>query len=181
MIILIGSSASGKTEIANTLNQKFGITKSVTTTTRFMRKNEIQNVHYNFVSKEKFLQMLNSDKFVESTQYQSNYYGLEKKEVKINGRSILDISGANKLIKIVSDDIFVCYISSSKNIRKERMVKRGDDPEVIDIRIESDNSLFDVSKLKKVNHVVLNENRDLLNVSKEIFNEYKKWRKRRLK
>jgi hypothetical protein len=61
------------------------------------------------------------------------------------------------------------------------MLKRGDDPEVIDKRIESDNSLFDVSKLKKVNHVVLNENRDLLNVSKEIFNEYKKWSKRRLK
>jgi dephospho-CoA kinase len=75
----------------------------------------------------------------------------------------------------------VCYISSSKNIRKERMLKRGDDPEVIDKRIESDNSLFDVSKLKKVNHVVLNENRDLLNLSKEIFKEYKKWSKRRLK
>ena len=125
--------------------------------------------------------MLNSDKFVESTQYQSNYYGLEKKEVKINGLSILDISGANKLIKIFSDDIFVCYVSSSKNIRKERMLKRGDDPKIIDKRIESDNSLFDVSKLKKVNHVVLNENRDLLNVSKEIFNEYRKWSKRRLK
>jgi hypothetical protein len=61
------------------------------------------------------------------------------------------------------------------------MLKRGDDPEVIDKRIESDNSLFDVSKLKKVNHVVLNENRDLLNLSKEIFKEYKKWSKRRLK
>ena len=46
MIILVGPSASGKTEIAKILIKEYGYQKFVTTTTRNIRINEKDNVDY---------------------------------------------------------------------------------------------------------------------------------------
>ena len=56
MLILIGPSASGKTEVAKLLAKKYNITKIVTYTTRAPRVNEVNGVDYNFVSVEEFAQ-----------------------------------------------------------------------------------------------------------------------------
>ena len=65
MIVLIGASASGKTEAAKMLMAKYGIQKAITTTTRPMRVHEVDGRDYFFVSKEKFDQLIKEDKFVE--------------------------------------------------------------------------------------------------------------------
>ena len=51
MIILIGPSASGKTEIAQILEKNYNLKKVITHTTREKRINEKENVDYYFVSK----------------------------------------------------------------------------------------------------------------------------------
>ena len=48
MILLIGASASGKTEIAKELTKLFGIEKAITTTTRLPRINEKNGVEFFF-------------------------------------------------------------------------------------------------------------------------------------
>ena len=52
MIILTGPSASGKTEIAKILFQKYGIKKVVSHTTRPLRRTEIPHIDYHCVSDE---------------------------------------------------------------------------------------------------------------------------------
>ena len=69
MIILIGPSASGKTEIAQILEKKYNLKKVITHTTREKRINEKENVDYYFVSKETFLDMIKQNKLVEYTFY----------------------------------------------------------------------------------------------------------------
>ena len=54
MIILVGASASGKTEIAKLIIKKYGFKKMVTTTTRPMRAGEVADIDYHFISKEEF-------------------------------------------------------------------------------------------------------------------------------
>ena len=54
MIVLIGASASGKTEISKTLCANFTYQKCITTTTRNIRPNEQPGVDYHFLSKEDF-------------------------------------------------------------------------------------------------------------------------------
>ena len=61
MLILIGASASGKTEVAKTLAKKYNITKIVTYTTRAPRINERNGVDYNFVSVEEFAKLTSED------------------------------------------------------------------------------------------------------------------------
>ena len=71
MLILIGPSASGKTEVAKLLAKKYNITKIVTYTTRTPRVNEVNGVDYNFVSVEEFAKLTEENFFVETTYYNS--------------------------------------------------------------------------------------------------------------
>ena len=54
MLVIIGPSACGKTQIVNKLISDFGYKKLVTYTTRPMRLNEKQGIDYNFITEEKF-------------------------------------------------------------------------------------------------------------------------------
>ena len=54
MLIIIGPSASGKTECAKILEKKYNLKKVITHTTRLPRINEINNIDYHFVNKETF-------------------------------------------------------------------------------------------------------------------------------
>ena len=81
MLILVGPSASGKTEIAKLLDIKYHLTKVITHTTREKRINEKDDVDYHFVSKDDFLIMKINNEFVETTTYNNNYYGTSKKEI----------------------------------------------------------------------------------------------------
>ena len=57
MIILVGASASGKTEVAKELKKKYDIQKVVTHTTRTRRAQEIEDVDYHFVDTALFLKL----------------------------------------------------------------------------------------------------------------------------
>ena len=78
VIILCGKSAAGKDCICNELVKR-GYTKIVTYTSRPMRKNEIQDKTYHFISKEEFEQLINAGFFAEWRSYDSVdgkwYYG----------------------------------------------------------------------------------------------------------
>lgn len=75
IVVLVGASGSGKTEIINKLNLK--ASRIVTTTTRKPRDSEQDGEDYNFLTKEEFLKR----DFVESDTKYTNYYGTEIDEV----------------------------------------------------------------------------------------------------
>ena len=81
MIVLAGPSASGKTEVAKYLASHFNLTKIITTTTRPMRKGEVNGRDYFFVTIEKFNEMVENDEFVEYTVYNGNMYGSTKDQI----------------------------------------------------------------------------------------------------
>ena len=82
MIVLVGASASGKTEVTKVLAKKYNIQKFITHTTRPIRVGEENGVDYFFVTKEEFEELLKQDFFIEHTLYNGNYYGTSKKEVQ---------------------------------------------------------------------------------------------------
>ena len=100
MIILVGASASGKTEIAKILARKYGIAKAITHTTRPMRDGEKDGLDYFFVSKEDFQKLLAENFFVEMTLYNENYYGCSKSQVSDNRAVIVDPNGLKAFQKL---------------------------------------------------------------------------------
>ena len=99
MIVLVGRSGSGKTYIAKQLVDKHGFEKVVTYTTRPKRKNEINNIDYNFVNNENFDILEKMVWFYETQEYKT-VDGIYKYGTSI--KSILD--APDKSVIILSPD-----------------------------------------------------------------------------
>ena len=157
MIILIGPSASGKTEIAQILEKNYNLKKVITHTTREKRINEKENVDYYFVSKETFLDMIKQNKLVEYTFYNNNYYGTSKKEISDNKCVVLDPNGAKAFFNLHDKRIFIVNLMCSEEIRKNRMYSRLDKEESIFQRLNSDKETFTEDKLSFANINICSE------------------------
>jgi len=80
MVILSSPSGVGKTTLTKKLQQKYNNFQiSVSHTTRSPRSNEVDGVDYNFVSKEKFEELIKKNEFYEYAKIFDNYYGTLKK------------------------------------------------------------------------------------------------------
>lgn len=177
MLILVGSSASGKTELANYLKKNFGYFKCITTTTRPKRHHETQDVDYHFVTTQTFDTLNNDFAFVETNVYHGYFYGLQVKDMKENSLVILDPNGANHIVSTKPKDVFVCYVQSLKVTREKRMRMRGDDHETITKRIREDDDIFKLKHLKKIDFILMNENKTFDELATELHEAYQLWKK----
>ena len=95
MLLLIGASASGKTETAKYLMEHFNIKKIITCTTRAPRANEVNDVDYHFLSVEEFQRRKDAGLFLETANYAGNWYGTLKADVGENKVACVDPIGAH--------------------------------------------------------------------------------------
>lgn len=153
MIVLVGPSASGKTEAAKLLYSIYGIKKVITHTTRPMRIGEKDDVDYHFVSKEEFLKLKEKNYFIETTLYNGNYYGTSKSEVSDNKVLIVDPNGVKSILSLNDPRIIIFRLNADSTTRFNRMIIRGDSIENIEQRISKDKDVFseDALSFKSIN------------------------------
>ncbi len=173
MLILVGPSASGKTEIANILISNYQMKKVVTYTTRPIRINEVAGISYHFVTIDEFLEMKKNDEFVETTFYNNNYYGTRKKDISSEKIVVLDLNGLKSFQEKMPDAIFSVYLDTAEETRILRMALRGDSREQIEKRIVNDRHFFDKEKTT-VDYIVKNENTSLEKLADTIYEIYTK-------
>ncbi len=154
MIILVGASASGKTEIAKTLFSRYGMKKAITHTTRAIRPSETQDVDYHFVDEKTFLEMKEKDLFVETTLYNGNRYGCSKAEVGDDKCIILDPNGVASFLALHDPHVVTFYLKASEETRKYRMAIRGDDANSIARRILNDREAFKDENIPPVDFLI---------------------------
>ena len=172
MIVLVGASASGKTEIAKILYQKFGYHKCITTTTRPKRTHEKDGIDYHFVSVDQFMSIQDQAGFAESASYHDHFYGIQKKDVKRDGVVIVEPNGANTLIKTLTRDVFVVYVHASEALREKRMIERGDLQSVVKERIVFDRQVFDEKKIMRIDLIIENETESINHIAQFIDQSY---------
>lgn len=155
MIVLLGKTASGKDTILNELVKKYNYRKMITYTTRPMRKGEIQDKTYHFISDEEFLKKKEEGFFLEYNEFNTVddiwRYGSAKEDY-LNATNdtviILTPSGLSALKVYIARqkadiDIIPIYIYANNNTIGKRLKKRGDKKEEADRRIKADNVDFD--------------------------------------
>ena len=176
MIVITGPSASGKTATCLCLQEKFGIRKVVTHTTRSMRMGEINDVDYHFVSKEEFLKMKENDEFVETVFYNGNYYGTSRKEVKIDKCMAVELNGAKTYKSFHDPKIVLFFMNLDEETCRERMLSRGDDPKKVEDRIANDKESFALTEEMKamIDVNVDTKKHDLDSVAQFIYEQYLK-------
>lgn len=76
LVVFSGPSGAGKgTILEEYLRRGSGAVCSVSATTRKPRPGEVEGVHYHFVSRESFEEMIEKNEVIEYTSYNGNYYG----------------------------------------------------------------------------------------------------------
>ncbi len=174
MIIIIGASASGKTEVVKKLIKEYGYKKLVTYTTREKRIGEIDGIDYNFISLDAFNKLVQNDEFFETVKYNNNYYGTLKKDIGISKVLILDPSGFKKYNNSIYKPIISFFLYSSKKMREERMIKRGDRIDTIKERLENDSIIFSCENIEGVNYIINSDALTISEIAKEINDLYKR-------
>jgi len=157
MIILTGPSASGKTELAKILLQKYNIQKVVTHTTRPIRHNEIDGIDYHFVSEKMFVTLKKQDAFVETTLYNQYHYGTSFKELGDHKVVTVDPNGLKVFVALNNPHYITFFIEANEVTRINRMLIRGQDLAFAKQRIAWDRVSFLPENLPPIDHVIDNE------------------------
>lgn len=126
MLILLGPSASGKTEAAKIMINRFNISRVVTCTTREKRINEINDFDYHFFTEEEFKKHEKEGYFVETAIYNNHYYGTPKNELAENKFIILEPQGLQSFLDLEICNIVAIYLNTSESVRIARMKERKD-------------------------------------------------------
>lgn len=169
MIILVGPSASGKTELGKLLN-KYGYNKLVTYTTRNQRVNEIEGIDYHFITKDEFKNLIEQNFFFEYVLYNDNYYGTSNESIKNDTYVILEPNGLLKYRN--REDTISFYIDVNEEILKKRMINRQDKEEDIIKRLTGDKFVF-TNEVKKSCDYVLDGTKSLEELTNFIISKVK--------
>jgi guanylate kinase len=172
MIILVGASASGKTEVAKLLFRKYGIKKVVTHTTRVMRDGERPDVDYHFVTKDEFLRLKERNAFVETTFYNGNYYGTSRKEIGDDKALIVDTNGLKAFSALNDSHVVTFFMQASETTRLNRMLYRGDRLEDAKKRIENDRVDFERARVGTTDYIIDTESINIEQVADLVYQKY---------
>jgi len=172
MLILVGPSASGKTESAKIMINRYPISRVVTCTTRPQRVNEIDGFDYHFVTDAKFMNLLKHNYFAETAVYNGYCYGTPLNELRDDKLIILEPQGLKSFLQLNICKIVAIFLQTKEETRTQRMHKRGDAPEDIQRRILADRTEFDVAKIKGLDLIIDTSEIALPNLADRIYTNY---------
>lgn len=131
-----------------------------------MRKNEQQDITYHFISEDEFKQKVDNDFFAEWKSYNTEsgewYYGTALEDLENADDStvvILTPNGYRDIINKLSDKSKSIYVYTNNKTIKNRLLKRGDDKNEAQRRLEHDNTDFKGIE-NEVDKIVYNNNED---------------------
>lgn len=178
-IALIGKTCSGKTTIANEM-LKYGYHRLVTTTSRPRRNKEIDGKDYDFVSKERFEELIKQNYFAEWKVYHTAqgdwYYGTPVHKLKESDNATIVILTPDGYKDIVNklDNITVVYIYANNQTIRNRLKKRGDNKEEAERRITQDGKDFKDATLLADKIFYNNDGTNLKDIVHEVIS-YASW------
>lgn len=163
VFIVAGPSGSGKDTLFKELfKRKPEIKFSISSITRPMRVGEVEGEKYNFITREKFLNMLENDELLEYNEYIGNYYGTPKAPVIAaieKGQDILievDVNGAKEICQKLPEAITVFIMPPSYKELKRRLSGRGTETQdLIDKRMKE--ALNEIARATEFDYIVVND------------------------
>ena len=161
LFVISGASGVGKsTVLSSVMAQRKDLTFSVSATTRAPRPGERDGVNYYFVSKEKFLDMIEKGEFLEYDAHMDNYYGTPNAQLEEKlclGHVLLDIepNGAFAVKKARPDAVLIVIAPPSREELESRLRSRGDTSEE-QIRMRLERADWEMEKAKQYDYIVVN-------------------------
>ena len=162
LIVISGASGVGKgTVLGIMMEKRKDLSFSVSATTRPPRPGEIDGVHYYFISREKFEEMIAQGAFLEYDAHAANYYGTPRaqaEEKRERGPVLLDIepAGAKQVREKMPDAELIFIMPPSMQELERRLRGRGDTPEE-QIKLRMERAVWEMEQRVWYDHVVVND------------------------
>lgn len=163
LFIISAPSGAGKTTLCQALLHHFpDMLYSVSHTTRPPRPGETPGIDYHFISREEFLQLMDSGNWAEWAEVHGNFYGTSAaflNEGLAAGKNILldiDVQGMQKIIRRYPSSITVFIRPPSLDTLRQRLESRGaDSPDVIETRMI--NAKNEMAEAHRYRHIIVND------------------------
>lgn len=162
LVVISGASGVGKgTVLGIMMKKRSDLSFSVSATTRSPRPGEVDGVHYYFVTKERFEEMIDAGEFLEYDAHAANYYGTPRtqaEEKMTRGSVLLDIepNGARQVKASAPDALLVFIMPPSMEELERRLRGRGDTPEE-QIVMRMERAVWEMEQRSWYDHVVVND------------------------
>lgn len=166
LFIVAAPSGAGKSSLVNALlKREPGIKLSVSYTSRGPRPGEIDGVHYHFVTKEKFLGMVDQGDFLEHALVHGDLKGTAKSAVEgrlAAGEDVLleiDYQGARIVRALLPKTISIFILPPSREELELRLRRRAQDSEEV-IRRRMKGSHEEMAHAHEFDYIVINDRFD---------------------
>ena len=136
LFVVSAPAGCGKDTILEQLFKKNdSVGYSVSATTRAPREGETDGVHYHFLTRERFEELISEGGVLEYTQYCGNYYGTPRKgveELLAQGKDVIlkiEVEGAMNIRRLFPECCLVFILPPSMCELERRLRKRGTETE----------------------------------------------------
>lgn len=139
IFVISGPSGSGKGTVCEELRRINPATAiSVSATTRSPRAGEEDGVNYHFMTKERFLELLENGEILEHTVYNGNYYGTlrsEAEKIISAGKDLIleiEVDGGGQIKRLMGDSVCgIMLIAPDAAEQEKRLRGRGTEEETV--------------------------------------------------
>ncbi len=167
MFVLSSPSGAGKTTLTRLLVQKeSNIELSISATSRQRRPNEVNGVHYHFVSREKFEAMRDAGDLMEWAEVHGNYYATPRGPVEkalAKGRDVLfdiDYQGTRQLKKIAPNDVVSIFILPPSIAEMKRRIRGRASEDEATVKKRLHTAKEELLQWSEYDYVVINDDLD---------------------
>ena len=174
LFVISGASGVGKSTVLKSVTAaRDDLLFSVSVTTRPPRVGEINGVHYDFITREQFLQMVDEDAFAEYDIHHAACYGTPRKQMEEKqekGHVILDIdpNGAFQVKERYPEVTLIFITAPSFEELEARLRGRADGMSEEKILGRLARAKWEMEQSPKYDHVVVND--DVERCAGEILN-----------
>jgi guanylate kinase len=172
LFVISAPSGAGKSSLIEKIRPRFpDMLYSVSCTTRPPRPHEIDGVHYSFVTRDRFQEMIDKRQFLEWKEVHGNRYGTPAppvmEAIRRGHRMILDIDvqGAAEVFKAFQQTVGIFITAPDLKILEQRLRDRGTDSEA-SILTRMKNAVWELKQAKLFAYGIVND--DLNRAAEEL-------------
>ncbi len=162
LIVISGASGVGKGTVLDLMmKQREELSFSVSATTRAPREGEKDGIHYYYITRERFEDMIRSGEFLEYDEHNQNYYGTPRQQAldkMESGPVLLDIEpmGAKQVRQSMPEAVLIFIMPPSMEELERRLRGRNTETEE-QIQTRLERAVWEMEQRFWYDHVVIND------------------------